>query len=69
MMNWINGKGTVYLNSGKEIGYGEAVYRAKRGEYSGIDFSWRGVIPADEFMEAQRTKSELEKIIKATAIK
>ena len=69
MMCWINGRGTVYLNSGKEIGYGEAVYRAKRGEYSGIDFSWRGVIPADEFMEAQRTKSELEKIIKATAIK
>ena len=56
MMNWINGKGTVYLNSGKEIGYGEAVYRAKRGEYSGIDFSWRGVIPADEFIEAQRIK-------------
>ena len=57
------------MNSGKEIGYGEAVERAMREEYSGIDFSWRGVIPADEFMEAQRTKSELEKIIKATAIK
>jgi len=69
MMHWINGRGTVYLNSGKEIGYEEAVEKAMRGEYSGIDFSWRGVIPADEFMEAQRIKSELEKIIKGIAIK
>lgn len=64
MMHWTSGKGTMYLNSGKEIGYEDAVCRAKRGEYSGIDFSWRGVIPADIFIEAQRIKSELEKIIK-----
>ena len=68
-MHWADGKGVIYMNSGKEIGYEEAVDRIKSGEYAVIDFSWRGVIPADVFIEAQRIKSELEKIIRGIAIK
>lgn len=65
MMYWTNGKGVVYMNGGQEIGCEDAVKRACRGEYAGIEFSWTGVIPVDIFIDAQRKKSEIEKIIKS----
>lgn len=63
-MYWTESQGVVYMNSGKEIGYEDAIKRAIYGEYAKVEFSWRGVIPVNVYEEMQRIKSGLEKIIK-----